>query len=140
MLIPTKLDDVNKKIKYFNKLIIEDLCKSYNRVKVINAHKKLSDSNGFLASNLSREFNRDNQPDNLHLNDGGLKLLSVTIKNALFFSKRRGEGSTGHSGGGSGGRDQQGARGSYAEVVRHPSRGGRRGGHNRRGRGNARPS
>ena len=95
------------------------------------------DSNGFLATNLSREFNGNNQPDYLHLNDGGIKLLSVSIKNALFFSKRR-EGSTGHSGGGVGSSDQLPANRSYAGAVSHPPRGGRRGGHNRRGRGNAR--
>ena len=139
LLLPTKLDVVNKKIKLFNKLIIDDLCISFNnRVKTIDAHKRLCDINGLLASNLSREFNRDNQPDHLHLNDGGLKVLSVAIKRVLFFSKRQ-EGSSRRSGGVRGsGSDREPVSGSFAEAASRPSRGGRRGGHNRRGRGGAR--
>ena len=124
----------------FNIFIIEDLYKSYNRVRTIDCHKKFCDSNVFLARNLSREFNRDNQPDNLHLNEGGLKMLSVLIKNAIFYKKRQ-EGSTRRSGGaegagGSGG--EQSTRDSYSEVVSHPSHRVRRGGHNHRGRGRGR--
>ena len=140
LLLPTKLEACNSKIKYFNKLIAEDLCKSYNRVKIIDTFKKFCDSNGFLAKNLSREFTRDNLPDNLHLNDGGLKLLSVAIKNVIFYKKRQ-EGSTHHSGGGEGvggsGR-QQSTGGTYSGIVSRPSYRGRRGGYNQRGRGRAR--
>ena len=67
----------------------DDLCRSYSRVKYIESHKKFCDSNGFLSQSLSREFNSDNHPDYLHLNYAGLKLLSVSIKNAIFNSKRR---------------------------------------------------
>ena len=139
LLLPTKLENVNKKVKIFNKLIIDDLCKSFNnRVKAIDSYRKLCDSNGLLAKNLSREFTRDNQPDNLHLNDGGLKLLSVSIKNALFINKRQGGGTRRSGEGRTDESNQQPTSGSYAEVVSHPTRGSRRGGYNRRGRGNAR--
>ena len=140
LLLPTKLNECNKKIKYFNNLIINDLCRSYSRVKYIESHKKFCDSNGFLSQNLSREFNADNQPDYLHLNDAGLKLLSVCIKNAIFNSKRR-EGSNQRSGGSGGGGGRPGVSSveqvddTYARVVDRPSRRGWRGGPNHRGRG-----
>ena len=141
LLLPTKLDNVNRKVKIFNKLIVDDLCKSFhNRVKCIDSYRKLCDSNGLLARNLSRDFTRDNQPDNLHLNDGGLKLLSVSIKNALFLNKRQGEGTRRSGEGRTGSSDQQPDSEGYAGAVSHPPRRGRRGGYNRRGRGNARRS
>ena len=139
LLLPTKLNECNKKIKHFNHLIINDLCRSYSRVKYIESHKKFCDSNSFLSQSLSREFNTDNQPDYLHLNAAGLKLLSVIIKNAIFNSKRR-DGVNQRSGGGGGsGRPGAGsveqADETYAGVVDRPSRRGWRGGPNHRGRG-----
>ena len=88
---------------------------------------------------------RDNQPDYLHLNDAGLKLLSASIKNAIFVSKRqRQDGSTRHSssgglgqGSGSGPRQHTGE--TYAGVVDRPPHRGRRGGRSSRGRGRGRP-
>ena len=147
LLLPTKLSDCNKKINYFNKLIIEDLCRSYSRLKYIDTNKKFCDINSFLSNSLSQEFNRDNQPDYIHLNAAGIRLLSVTVKNAIFNSKRR-DGSTRRSGGGGAGGDRGGsgdragssveqADETYAGVADRPYRGGRRGGpnHRRRGRG-----
>ena len=89
LLLPTKLDDCNKKIKYFNKLIIDDLCRSFSKVKYIDSYRKFTDSNGFLSNSMSQEFSGDNQPDYLHLNIAGLRVLSVCIKTALFASKRQ---------------------------------------------------
>ena len=144
LLLPTKIEDCNKKIKYFNRLIIDDLCKSFdNRVKSIDAHKKFCDSNGFLSTSLSQEFNRENRPDYLHLNAAGLKLLSVSIKNAIFVSKRQRQGeSTQRSGGSRGGShaSEQQAGETYAGTVDRPPFRGRRGGHNNRGRGRVRRS
>ncbi len=141
LLLPTKLDACNTKIKYFNSLIIEDLCKTYQRVRIIDCHKTFCDSNGSLAKNLSREFDRDNKPDYLHLNNGGLKVLSVAIKNAIFYKKRQ-EGSTRRSDGGGegvgGSGRQQSTRVSYSGAMSRPPHRGRRGGHNQRGRGRGR--
>ena len=150
LLLPTKIADCNKKVKYFNKLIVEDLCRSFSKLKYIDSNKKFCDINNFLSQSLSREFNRENQPDFIHLNDAGVKLLSVTIKNAIFNSKRRdGSNRTRRSGGGSGGGDRGGSGGragssvehadeTYAEVANRPFRGGRRGGPDYRGRGRGR--
>ena len=139
LLLPTKLYDCNKKIKYFHKLIIDDLCKSFTRVKYIDSYRKFTDSNGFLSSSLSREFSGDNQPDYLHLNIAGLRVLSVCIKRALFASKRL-EGSIPRSGRVGGGaqnmdagesnRRQQGSSSDFrADDSDNPRRGGRRGGY-----------
>ncbi len=140
LLLPTKLDACNRNIKLFNNYLVGDLCKSYNRVRTIDCYKKFCDSNGFLAKNISREFDGENRPDYLHLNNGGLKLLSVTIKNVIFYKKRQ-EGTMRRSDGGEGaggsGR-QQSTRDSYAGVSSRPPPRGRRGGHNHRGRGRGR--
>ncbi len=87
-LLPTKLADCNRKVKYFNKLIVEDLVNSYNEIKVINSYYKFADSRGHLTQHLSRELSSDNQPDVLHLNKIGLRVLSVVIKNSIFAVKR----------------------------------------------------
>ena len=144
LLLPTKIEDCNRKIKYFNNLIINDLCKSFNsRVKMINVHSKFCNSNGLLSDNLSQELTRDNQPDYLHLNAAGLKLLSSSIKDAIFISKRqRQDGSTMHNGSGglgSGNSPRQQTGETYAGVVDRPRHRGRGGGRNSRGRGRGRP-
>ena len=144
LLLPSKMESCNINIKRFNKLIVDDLCKSYSRIRTIDCYKKFCDSNGFLANNLSREFSRDNQQDYLHLNEGGLKLLSVVIKNTIFYKKRQGGSTRTRHGEGDegvgGSRVQQSTRESYAGAVSRPSQRGSRGGHNRRGRGRGRPT
>ena len=69
-------------------------------------------------------------------------MLSVIIKNSVFFKKRQG-GSTHRSGGdgesGGGGR-QETAEESYAGVLSRPSQRERRGGYRQRGRSRGRRS
>ena len=84
----TKNDTINKKIAVFNKLIVSDLVKSYpSSVTVVRGESKFSDNLGRLDVNLSREFTSDGKPDELHLNEAGLRILSVNIKNAIFYRK-----------------------------------------------------
>ena len=62
----------------------------------------------------------------LHLNEAGLRVLSVAIKNSIFLLKRelreRGSGGRGSGSGGSGGTGQQQGQSSlsYAGAVRRP--------------------
>ena len=125
-LLPTKCHDINKKVKFFNSLVVDDMPLSFKYIRIINHWSRFSSVAGLLTPGLSREFNSRNEPDQLHLNDAGLRLFSVAIKNALFLRKKSQEGD---AGGGAGGRVQQEGR-SYSNIV--SSSRGQRGG---RGRG-----
>ena len=128
-LLPTKSEDDNKKVNIFNSLIVEDLPKSFKDIRVINQHKRFSHVSGLLAQNISKEFNSHGEPDLLHLNAAGLRLLSSVIKNAVFMSKRSQERGTGE-----GSRVQRDGQ-SYGAVVSNRGRHGwRRAGSNSRSR------
>ena len=128
-LLPTKSEDDNKKVNIFNSLIVEDLPKSFKDIRVINQHKRFSHVSGLLAQNISKEFNSHGEPDLLHLNAAGLRLLSSVIKNAVFMSKRSQERGTGE-----GSRVQRDGQ-SYSAVVSNRGRHGwRRAGSNSRSR------
>ena len=129
-LLPTKCENVNTKLKLFNHLISNDLSKSFKNIRVINNFSRFSDVAGFLAPGLSREYNSHGEPDQLHLNDSGLRVFSYLIKSTLFARKKSQEGGTDR--GGSGGRVQQDGR-SYSSVASN------RGRHERR-RGGTHPS
>ena len=126
-LLPTKCQDINKKVKTFNSLLVNDLPLSFEYIKVVNHWQRFSGVSGLLTPGLSREFNSHGEPDQLHLNDSGLRLFSVVIKNALFLRKKSQERGTG---GGAGGGSVQQDSGSYSDAV-ISSRGHR----GRRGRG-----
>ena len=121
-LLPTKSSDNNRKVKYFNTLLNEDLSRSFQNIRIIDGFSKFTDSLGKLSSPLSREFNNRGEPDYLHLNESGLRVLSVTIKSAIFFRKISG-------GGTGGGVEQQGGRASYSSALRGLPHRGRRGRH-----------
>ena len=128
-LLPTKCDNINKKVKFFNSLIADDLPKSFTDIRVINHYSRLSNVAGLLTPGLSQEFNSRGEPDLLHLNAAGLRLLSFSIKNSLFSKKKSQERGAVE---GTGGRVQQDSR-NYSSVASYRGRrGGRRGGsHNR---------
>ena len=75
-VLPTKLTDVNRKVKIFNSFINDDLIRSFEKIKVINNHHKFSTPSGMLSPSLSREYNRQGQPDYLHINVSGICLLA----------------------------------------------------------------
>ena len=131
-LLPTKCENINKKVKMFNDLVINDLPRSFKDIRIINHYSRFANVAGLLTPGLSREFNSHGEPDLLHINAAGLRLFSFAVKNALFLRKRSQERGTVE---GAGGREQQDGR-SYSSVVRNPSRrGGRwRGGANNRHR------
>ena len=124
-LLPTKCQGINKKVKLFNSLILDDLPLSFKDIRIINHTSRFSGAAGLLTPGLSREFNSRGESDQLHLNPAGLRLFSTVIKNALFLRKKSQERGTGE---GAGGRVQQDGR-SYSSVVSYRGRrGGRRGG------------
>jgi alkylated DNA repair dioxygenase AlkB len=127
-LLPTKLVNVNRRVKCFNNLLHDDLSRSFNNVKIIYGVKKFADSLGKLDPKLSREFNKRRELDHLHLNEAGLRVLSVNIKSAIFFRKVQG-GDTG----GSRGTEQHGRSpgNSHSRASRGTSRWGRGGRTNR---------
>ena len=94
--------------------------------QLIYHFSNFADHRGHLAQHLSRDVNRLNEPDMLHLNEAGLRVLSVAIKNSIFLLKRelreRGSGGRGSGSGGSGGTGQQQGQSSlsYAGAVRRP--------------------
>ena len=85
-ILPTKNYDLNKGALYFNKLIFEDLTKRDLDVECIWGFDSFldSDGSGLLASNLSKRFDRHNQPDMLHLNLSGTRCLAGLIKQSVF--------------------------------------------------------
>ena len=112
-LLPTKCPDINKKVKIFNSLLINDLPLSFKYIRVINHWTRFSSVAGLLTPGLSREFNSQGQTDKLHLNDSGLRLFSSVLKNALFLRKKSQERGTG---GGAGSSVQQDSR-TYSNAV-----------------------
>ena len=130
-LLPTKSEDINKKVKLFNSLLKDDLRLSFEYIRVVHHYSRFSTVSGVLAPNIAKEFNSQGNPDTLHLNNVGLRLFGSVIKNAIFYRKNT------HSEGGTGGgnRVQQDADGrSYSSALSDTGRRGRR-----RGGVNSRP-
>ncbi len=124
-LLPTKIEKCNIKVRYFNKLIQDDLTRSFKDIRIIDTFSKFTSVKGLLSSKMSREFNRNSQPDYLHLNDVGLRVLSVCIKKSIFAGKQ-GEGNTaGRGRGGAGGRAEWPGLLDHAGATRRPRGGGR---------------
>ncbi len=140
LLLPTKLDDCNIKVKYFNKLLTDDLCKSFsNNVRIISHSHRFCNSRGQLTKHLSRDINKNNEPDMLHLNEAGLRVLSMAIKNSIFIVKReRRDRGAGISGGSGGRPDGQRNSDDYAAAAASRSHEGGRGRTNRGRRGRTR--
>ncbi len=128
-LLPTKDTVYNKKVRQFNNLIDNDLRFSFESVRIINSYSKFVNSTGMISANISRDVNQNNQADILHLNNGGLSILSVCIKNAIFYHKLKGGGAGGRGSSGAGAEGQRGGV-DYAAAAGRP----RRGGHRYRGR------
>ena len=85
-----------------------------------------------LSANISKDVNQNNQADILHLNNGGLSILSVCIKNAIFYHKFKG-GGAGRRGSSGGTVERQRRPDDYADAAGRP-RGGGRTNHGWRGR------
>ena len=102
---------VNHKAVYFNRLIVEDLVQSFGQVSIVHGQAQFLNSAGRCLTTLYRDLNKDNKPDHLHLNESGLRLLSVLIKDAIFLRKRS--------------RGKQVSGRTYANALSGPRPGGR---------------
>ena len=123
-LIPTKSEDINKKVKLFNYILKDDLPLSFEYIRVVHHYSRFSTVSGVITPNIAKEFNSQGSPDTLYLNAAGLRLFGSVIKNAIFYRKNT------HSEGGTGGgnRVQQDGRSYYSSALSDTGRRGRRSG------------
>ena len=89
-VLPTKLEELNRKGKCFNSLIMNELIPSNFGVSFVDGFHNFLDENGLLSRPLSRELNRWKRPDFLHLNLRGLAKLGSLIKNTVLLRKSGG--------------------------------------------------
>ena len=92
-ILPTKNHNLNEGALYFNKLIFNDLIQKDWGIQCVWGFDSFldGDGNGLLASNLSKQFDRYNKQDILHLNLSGVRLLAGLIKKSIltkFHSSR----------------------------------------------------
>ena len=92
LLLPTKLDSINHRVKELNN-VLRDIAHSYKNVSVIDhPFNQLCDNNGCLKEELGRYDKESGTPlsrDVLHLGKKGLRLLAVSIKSCLMGKYRR---------------------------------------------------
>ena len=116
LLLPTKLDSLNYRVKEFNNILLE-IAHTYRNISIIDYNPSLySDSGGLLKSELGRHDKVSGRPldsDALHLGKKGIRLFAAGIKSSVFQGRPRkvrsqgqragsaaGEGRRGSSGGG----------------------------------------
>ena len=86
-IIPTKLQELNKKALFFNSLIFDDLVMCNYGVSVVHGFNEFVDPADGL---LSRDLSRPHMNDMLHLNLKGTKTLAKKIKDSIFQRKKTG--------------------------------------------------
>ena len=83
-LFPSKLISLNRKIIRFNRILLNDLPRSFESVSIVGGTAQFVDKeSGLLSESLSRY--RD---DPIHLNSAGVGLLVSKIKFAIFQKKQ----------------------------------------------------
>ena len=92
LLLPTKLESLNYRVKELNSMLIE-LAHSYRNISIIDhSWSILCDRSGCLKSELGRHDKSSGLPldsDSLHLGKNGYRILAINIKEGIF-GKRRG--------------------------------------------------
>ena len=92
LLLPTKLEPLNYRVKELNGMLIE-LSHSYRNISIIDhSWSILCDRSGCLKSELGRHDKSSGLPldtDSLHLGKKGYRILAINIKEGIF-GKRRG--------------------------------------------------
>ena len=83
--LPSKRAELNKKSLYFIKLIREELVPFNFGVTFVDGFDGFLDQAGLLSRHLSRDLNRHQKPDYLHLNWKGLAKLGVLIRNTVLL-------------------------------------------------------
>ena len=84
-VLPTKSELYNKKALYFINLIRTGLLNSNFGITFVDGFDSFLDSNGFLCQNLSKEFDRHQRRDYLHLNWRGVAQLGRLIRNTVLL-------------------------------------------------------
>lgn len=102
LLLPTKLDSLNYRVKEFNNILFE-ISHTHRNISVIDYNAALyCDRNGLLKAELGRHDKETGRPldsDVLHLGKKGLRLLAKGIKSSVFQGKVRRDRSQGqHTG------------------------------------------
>ena len=83
--IPSKRADLNRKLIYFNSLIRRRLLPSNFGVSYVDGFDEFCDRDGLLDPSLSRDLNKHQKPDFLHLNWRGLAKLGQFIRNTVLL-------------------------------------------------------
>ena len=89
-ILPTKSNEYNRKALYFNSRIFRDLDKLGLGVIHVDGIQGFVDSSGLLSQVLSRQFDRYDRIDLLHLNNTGVRRFAGLIKRAVFSRLTRG--------------------------------------------------
>ena len=83
-LLPTKAPHLNSKVITFNRLIYNDLLRVCSSVQVVDGFIVFADNNELLAGHLSKAVDKHGNPDLLHLNRSGVRILAGLIKRCIF--------------------------------------------------------
>lgn len=83
--LPSKRAELNRKLIYFNRLLQSELLPSNFGVSYVNGFDEFCDRSGLLRRDLSRDINRYNKPDFLHLNWKGIAALGRIIRNNVLL-------------------------------------------------------
>ena len=87
-LLPTRITDINRKVSYFNSLLVNDLLSSNFNVSIVPGFRDFADQSGLLTTKYCRR-----RGDALHLNNNsGVHILANKIKTAIFDRKKRRNG------------------------------------------------
>ena len=91
LLLPTKLESLNHRVREFNNLLL-DFSHSYKNINIIDHSKLLVDQNNCLDENMGRYSKADGGPlttDTLHLGKKGIRVFAATLKSAVFDLNNR---------------------------------------------------
>ena len=101
LLLPTKLDSINYRVKELNN-VLRDISHSHKNISTIDhPFNELCDDNGCLKAEYGRFDKESGTPlsrDALHLGKKGLRLLAVSLKSSVMGKyKRQGQRQQGPS-------------------------------------------
>ena len=108
--LPSKRAELNKKSLYFIRLMREELLPSNFGVTFVDGFDGFLDQAGLLSQHLSKDLNRYQKPDYLHLNWKGIAKLGVLIRNTVLLRMN-------------GGNDRRSRRSRTPWNNKHPSTG-----------------
>ncbi|KAL5246974.1 hypothetical protein ACHWQZ_G018991 [Mnemiopsis leidyi] len=90
-LLPTKDVTLNKRVNYFNFLLCRDLASLKFDVRCVQGFQGFAEHDGKLVhGQLSKTLDKHNNPDMLHLNQLGARVLAGLIKRSIFLRLNRG--------------------------------------------------